>query len=208
MIQLPITRQNILEFGFVKYDIYDQNEPAPITLVKIVPDNTATIKEIKVMLMQKLQIDVDKFDLVIASLSKGKIFQRYADSIQAQDLNPKIWILAFQIPKVQENEVLLEINFFSTKKTTFKNKKSTEIDALTEATPRLINVNKRDTIQALKATILSQLKPLFPNQDDQTSFDQLMDLRITQNLPVEQVGKYGANRQVVCDFCKERHDSS
>ena len=67
----------------------------------------------------------------------------------------------------------------------YKNKKSTEIDALTEATPRLINVNKRDTIQALKATILSQLKPLFPNQDDQTSFDQLMDLKITQNLPVE-----------------------
>ena len=51
MIQLPITRQNIIEFGFVKYDIYDQSEPAPITLVKIVPDNTATIKEIKVMLM-------------------------------------------------------------------------------------------------------------------------------------------------------------
>lgn len=22
------------------------------------------------------------------------------------------------------------------------------------------------------------------------------------------MGKYGANRQVVCDFCKERHDSS
>jgi hypothetical protein len=53
----------------------------------------------------------------------------------------------------------------------YKNKKSTEIDSLTEATPRLINVNKRDTIQALKATILSQLKPLFQNQDDQTSFD-------------------------------------
>ena len=51
MIQLPITRQNIIEFGFVKYEIYEQNEPAPITLVKIVPDNTATIKEIKVMLM-------------------------------------------------------------------------------------------------------------------------------------------------------------
>jgi len=54
MIQLPITRQYILEFGFVKYGIYEENEPVPISLVKIVPDNTSTIKEIKVMLMKKL----------------------------------------------------------------------------------------------------------------------------------------------------------
>jgi hypothetical protein len=116
---------------------------------------------------------------VIASLSKGKIFQRYADTIQAQDLNPKIWILAFQTPKVHENDVLLELNFFSTKKTMYKKIQNSEIDALTEATPRLVHFNKRDTIQTLKATILSQLKPLFPNQDDQVSFDQLMDLKIT-----------------------------
>ncbi len=100
MIQLPITRQNILEFGFVKYDIYEGADPVPISLVKIVPDNTATIKEIKVMLMKKLELDPEKFELVIASLSKGKIYQRYADTVQAQDLNPKIWILAFQVPKV------------------------------------------------------------------------------------------------------------
>jgi hypothetical protein len=31
-----------------------------------------------------------------------------------------------------------------------KNKKSTEIEAMSEATPRLINVSKRTTIQALK----------------------------------------------------------
>jgi hypothetical protein len=72
----------------------------PITIVKIVPDNTATIKEIKLMLLKKLQLDPEKYDLVITSLSKGKIYQRYEDSIQAQDLNPKIWILAFQVPKV------------------------------------------------------------------------------------------------------------
>lgn len=95
MTQLPITRQYILEFGFVKYDIYEDGEPVPIRLVKIVPDNTATIKEIKVMLMKKLELDADKFELVITSLSKGKTYQRFDDRIQAQDLDPKIWILAF-----------------------------------------------------------------------------------------------------------------
>jgi hypothetical protein len=61
MIQLPITRQNILEFGFVKYDIYEGADPVPISIVKIVPDNTATIKEIKSMLMKKLELDPEKF---------------------------------------------------------------------------------------------------------------------------------------------------
>jgi hypothetical protein len=52
-----------------------------------------------------------------------------------------------------------------------KNKKATEVDAMTETTPRLLTVNKRTTIQALKAKIYSFLKPVFSNQDEQVGFD-------------------------------------
>ena len=79
----------------------------------------------------------------------------------------------------------MELNFFSTKKTMIKNKKSAEIDALTEATPRLITFNKRSTLQTLKSTLLTYLKPLFSSQNEQVEFDELMDLKITQNLPTE-----------------------
>jgi hypothetical protein len=66
-----------------------------------------------------------------------------------------------------------------------KNKKSTEIDALTEATPRLITFNKRSTLQTLKSILLTYLKPLFSSHNEQVEFDELMNLKITQNLPVE-----------------------
>ena len=52
-------------------------------MVKIVPDNTSTIKDMKVMLMKKLSIDADKFDLVVVSLSKGKVYTVFDDSVEA-----------------------------------------------------------------------------------------------------------------------------
>ena len=45
-----------------------------IRVVKIVPDNTSTIKDMKAMLMKQLLIDHEQYDLVITSLSKGKIY--------------------------------------------------------------------------------------------------------------------------------------
>jgi hypothetical protein len=33
--------------------------------------------------MKKLKLDSEKYDLVIASLSKGKIFEIYADIVEA-----------------------------------------------------------------------------------------------------------------------------
>jgi len=62
--------------------------PVPIIEVKIVPDNTSTIKDMKVMLMKKLSIDADNFDLVVLSLKKSKkepytIETVFDDSVEA-----------------------------------------------------------------------------------------------------------------------------
>ena len=90
----------MLEFAFISYNIYEEGEVTSITLQKLVPDDTATVKEIKVMLLKKLKLDTEKFDLVIASLGKGKIFERFPDDFKANDFNPKVWVLAYQVPKL------------------------------------------------------------------------------------------------------------
>lgn len=64
------------------------------------------------MLLKKLKLDTEKFDLVIASLGKGKIFERFPDDFKANDFNPKVWVLAYQVPKLEEDQDLVELNFF------------------------------------------------------------------------------------------------
>ena len=63
--------------------MFQEGVTVPITIVKIIPDNTSTLKEMKVMLIKKLAIDPTKFELVIASLGKSKIFRFYEDSVEA-----------------------------------------------------------------------------------------------------------------------------
>ena len=58
----------------MKQESFVDVEIGAIRVVKIVPDNTSTIKGMKAMLMKQLNIDPEKFDLVIASLGKGKIY--------------------------------------------------------------------------------------------------------------------------------------
>lgn len=119
----------------------------------------------KKMLLDKLQIDSNSNDLVICSMGKGKIFRIFEDEVEAQDLDPKIWVLAIQIPKVDDDKVAVELNFLKTKTVMIKKKQSSEVEFLTECTPRLMTVNKKDTLEELKQSIMSQLEPLFPHRN-------------------------------------------
>lgn len=84
---LPITRQLEVEFVFVAQDIVVDGIQDRLPVVKIFPENTTTIREMKVIILDKLGLDTDKFDLIITSLSKGKVYQVFDDSFEAQNLD-------------------------------------------------------------------------------------------------------------------------
>ena len=64
---------------------------------------------------------------------------------------------------MQDNQEIIEINFFSTVKTIDKNNSVLKVEALIDTTPRLLVINKTDTLEELKLNLMKYLSPLFPS---------------------------------------------
>lgn len=145
-------------------------------------------------------------DLVFATEKSGKLLHVYGAKDSLSDVSPKDNLFAFEVRSAKDSDVVVELNFYK-KELVGKGKKQVEeIDILRTSVPRLVSFAKSTSFAQMREKVTQMLSDLFDEETLEGS-DSPISLKIRDNLPTVQVGKYGARRSGTCDFCKEQHGS-